>query len=193
MNIITHYLRFATINLSVIICYNINMTKTNTDYVHSTHGFGAVYDTASKILILGSHPSVKSKQAGFFYMHPKNRFWKVLSRLFNVDFIDADIATRKTLLLNNHIAIYDVVEECDIIASSDASIRNVVYADIPTIIDSSQIKHIFLNGQKAYTLFVKAFPQYVSIATPLPSTSPANAAASLEKLLDKWKVITAFL
>ena len=163
------------------------MTKTNTDYVHSTHGFGAVYDTASKILILGSHPSVKSKQAGFFYMHPKNRFWKVLSRKVN------ELKRGDLIHFNNHIAIYDVVEECDIIASSDASIRNVVYADIPTIIDSSQIKHIFLNGQKAYTLFVKAFPQYVSIATSLPSTSPANAAASLEKLLDKWKVITAFL
>ena len=169
------------------------MTKAENKYVHSTHGFGAVYDSNSKVLILGSHPSVKSKSAGFFYMHPKNRFWKVLSRLLDVDFISADIDERKSLLLNNHIALYDVVEECDIVASSDATIRNVVYADIPTIVDSSEITHIFLNGQKAYSLFTRAFPQYISIATPLPSTSPANASSSLDTLIDKWQVINTFL
>lgn len=169
------------------------MTKTNLNYVHSTHGFGAVYDNNSKVLILGSHPSVKSKNAGFFYMHPSNRFWKLLSRLLDVDFVSADIEERKTLLLNNHIALYDVVEECDIVASSDATIRNVVYADIPTIIDSSKITHIFLNGQKAYTLFTRAFPQYACIATPLPSTSPANATSSLDTLIDKWKVINNYI
>ena len=166
------------------------MTKqANSLYVHSTHGFPAVYDYNSRILILGSHPSVKSKEQGFFYMHPSNRFWKVLSRLLNVDLVSTTIPERKSVLLKNNIALYDVVEECDIIGSSDATIRNVVYADIPTIIDSSKISHIFLNGQKAYTLFTRAFPQYACIATPLPSTSPANASFTLDRLLNEWSVI----
>lgn len=166
------------------------MTKqTESLYVHSTHGFGAVYDYNSRILILGSHPSVKSKEQGFFYMHKSNRFWRVLSRMLNVDLVSATIPERKSVLLKNNIAMYDVVEECDIIGSSDSTIRNVVYADIETIVKSSHITHIFLNGKTAYSLFLKAFPNYADIATLLPSTSPANASFSLNRLLNEWSVI----
>ena len=169
------------------------MAKAVNNYVHSTHGFGAVYDYNSRILILGSHPSVKSKEQGFFYMHSSNRFWKVLSRILNVDFMSATISERKSLLLKNNIALYDVIEECDIVGSSDSTIRNVVYADIDTIVNSSHITHIFLNGKTAYTLFLKAFPNYADIATLLPSTSPANASYSLDNLLSEWSVINDYL
>ena len=166
------------------------MTKqTDSLYVHSTHGFPAVYDYNSRILILGSHPSVRSKEQGFFYMHKSNRFWRVLSHILNVDLVSVTIPERKSALLKNNIALYDVVEECDIIGSSDSTIRNVVYADIETIIKSSHITHIFLNGKTACSLFLKAFPDYADIATLLPSTSPANAAFSLDRLIDSWKKI----
>ncbi len=156
---------------------------------HQFHGFGPVIDSKSKILILGSFPSVKSRKEGFFYMHPQNRFWKILGALLSEDFVSADIP-EKTFLLNKYgIALYDVIERCDIFGSEDASIANVETADIQAMIASSQIEKIFLNGRKAYALFHRYHPELESIVEVLPSSSSANASYSLEKLTLAWKIM----
>lgn len=156
---------------------------------HVKHPFGAVVDSECKILILGSVPSVKSVENAFYYMHPKNRFWKVLSALLGTDLYSADIPTRKRVLLAHNIALYDSVEECDISGSSDSKISNVIPADIPKLIENTKISHIFCNGAAAYTNLLKYNPQLEAITTKLPSTSPANAACSLDELIEKWKII----
>ena len=156
---------------------------------HVKHPFGAVIDRDCKILILGSVPSVKSVENNFYYMHPKNRFWKVLSALLGEDLYSADIPTRKRVLLAHNIALYDSVEECDISGSSDSKISNVIPADIPKLIDGTNISHIFCNGAASYANLLKYHPQLEPITTKLPSTSPANAACSLEKLIAQWQII----
>ena len=159
---------------------------------HVKHPFGAVIDSKSKILILGSVPSVKSVENNFYYMHPKNRFWKVLSALLGIDLYSADIPTRKCVLLANNIALYDSVEECDISGSSDSKISNVIPADIPKLIEGTQISHIFCNGAASYTYLLKYHPQLAPITSKLPSTSPANAACSLESLVEQWRTIMQY-
>lgn len=156
---------------------------------HVKHPFGAVIDNDSKILILGSVPSVKSVENNFYYMHPKNRFWKMLSALLGVDLYSADIPTRKHELLSRGIALYDSVEECDISGSSDSKITNVIPADIPHLIENTKIIRIFCNGAASYSNLLKYHPTLEAIVTKLPSTSPANAACSLERLIEAWKVI----
>ena len=156
---------------------------------HVKHPFGAVIDKNSKVLILGSVPSVKSVENNFYYMHPKNRFWKVLSALLGEDLYSADIETRKSTLLAHNIALYDSVEECDILGSSDSEISNVIPADIPQLISGTQISHIFCNGAASYANLMKYHPQLEGMTTKLPSTSPANAACSLTKLIEVWKTI----
>ena len=121
-------------------------------YQHVTHCFAPVYNEQSRILILGTFPSVKSREQQFFYGHPQNRFWKLLAILTNTD-IPSSIAEKKTLLLNNKIAIWDVIESCDIIGSSDSSIRNVIPCDISRVLNHAPIKAIFGNGAKACTLY----------------------------------------
>ena len=141
------------------------------------HEFEPVYDKNSEFLILGSFPSVKSREQGFYYGHPQNRFWKVL----------AAIVQEKEMLLRNHIAVYDVVWQCKIIGSSDSSIKDVVPADITTIVENSKIRKIYANGKLAEKLFSKYQEKKVGIkAIGLPSTSPANAAYSLERLVEIW-------
>ena len=156
---------------------------------HIKHPFPAVVDSKSRILILGSVPSIKSVENNFYYMHPKNRFWKVLSAIFGVDLYSATVDERISFLLENNIALYDSVEECDIEASKDSAISNVVPADIPSLVAKSEISHIFCNGKASLYYLLSAYPEYESITTLLPSTSPANAQFSLEKLIDAWKVI----
>ena len=156
---------------------------------HIKHPFPAVVDSKSRILILGSVPSIKSVENNFYYMHPKNRFWKVLSAIFGVDLYSATIDERISFLLENKIALYDSVEECDIEASKDSAISNVVPADIPLLVEKSEISHIFCNGKASLYYLLSAYPEYESITTLLPSTSPANAQFSLEKLIEAWKVI----
>lgn len=156
---------------------------------HIKHPFPAVADSKSRILILGSVPSVKSVENNFYYMHPKNRFWKVLSVIFGVDLYSATIDERTSFLLANGIALYDSVEECDIEASKDSAISNVVPADIPSLVAKSEISHIYCNGKASLHYLLSAYPDYESITTLLPSTSPANARFSLEKLVEAWKVI----
>ena len=156
---------------------------------HIKHPFPAVVDSKSRILILGSVPSIKSVENNFYYMHPKNRFWKVLSAIFGVDLYSATVDERISFLLENKIALYDSVEECNIEASKDSAISNVVPADIPSLVAKSEISLIFCNGKASLYYLLSAYPEYESITTLLPSTSPANAQFSLEKLIEAWKVI----
>ena len=118
------------------------------------HKIQPVYDRNSRILILGSFPSVKSREGGFFYHHPQNRFWKVLSALAN-DTLPTTIEEKKKFLLSHGIAVYDVIASCDIVGSSDSSIANVVPSDIKTIIEKTGISKIYLNGNKAFELYEK--------------------------------------
>ena len=156
---------------------------------HVKHEFDKVIFKDSKILILGSIPSVSSRKKHFYYMNPNNRFYKVLATLIDNEFLDENIDKKIELLKKHHIALYDVIEECDINNSSDSSIKNVTPANINKLIDGTSISKIYINGKKAYELFVKYNKELIDIATLLPSTSSANASYSLEKLIDNWKVI----
>ena len=159
------------------------------EYTHIKRNFGPVYDEDSRILILGSFPSVKSREAAFYYGHPQNRFWPLMGRLLERE-IPQDIEGRKALMLENRIALWDTIEECDIIGSSDSSIRNVLPVDIMKILDTAGIQEIYCNGATSFRLFMK-YLNPVCGRTPvrLPSTSPANAACSIERLYEEWKVI----
>lgn len=153
------------------------------------HNIEPVYDEHSEILILGSFPSVKSRESRFFYGHPKNRFWKVVSAVYD-DNAPQTTDEKRQFLIKRHIAVWDVIKSCDITGSSDSSIRNVVANDIRRILDSADIKRIFVNGRKAEELYRKyIFPQTKREAVCLPSTSPANAAWSIERLIEEWKII----
>ena len=161
----------------------------NEKYNHATHEFEPVYDRNSRVLILGTFPSVKSREMQFYYGHPQNRFWKVIAALTDSD-VPVTIEEKKKLLLDNRIAIWDVISSCEIIGSSDSSIKNVVPADIERVLCDSNILEIYANGGTAKKLYEK----YVMKRTGreivgLPSTSPANAAYSMERLLECWEVI----
>lgn len=157
------------------------------EYKTLTHEFPPVFDAGSRILILGSFPSVKSREIQFYYGHPRNRFWKVLAAVFDSPVQD-DINQKKAFLCEKHIALWDVIERCDIIGSSDSSIKNVIPTDLNLILNAAQIDHIYCNGGTAYKLFNKYQAKYTGReAVYLPSTSPANAAWSLERLVDEWK------
>ncbi len=151
------------------------------------HGFGPFYRSDSQLLILGSFPSVKSRESSFFYGHPQNRFWPLLARLCCED-SPASLEEKKAFLARNHVALYDVIERCSIIGSSDSSIRDVEPADLRPILSGSAVgHHIFVNGAKAYALYQRyLFPALSIPAVKLPSTSPANAACSLEELTRSW-------
>lgn len=156
------------------------------------HPIKPVYDANSKILILGSFPSVKSREAGFFYGHPQNRFWKVLAAVTGQE-VPQTISEKRTFLLRNHIAVWDVIQSCDIIGSSDSSIKNVAANDLSEILDRSRIRQIYVNGRKAEQLYLKyIYPETKIEAVCLPSTSPANAAWNLERLISAWSRIREF-
>ncbi|MDD3126984.1 MAG: DNA-deoxyinosine glycosylase [Candidatus Izemoplasmatales bacterium] len=153
------------------------------------HEFGPIINSDSQILILGSMPSVSSRKGSFYYLHPMNRFWTVLSAIYQLDFVNADINQKRELLLKCHVALYDVIESCQINGSSDSSISNVYPIDLEQLFRIAPIHKIFLNGSKAFTLFKKYFPNRLSIAFPLLSTSPANAKFSLTDLVNQWRII----
>ncbi len=155
--------------------------------MRKSHPFDPVWSEQSEILILGSLPSIVSVERGFYYMHPANRFWKVLSAIYNVNLFEASIMERKVFLLHNNLALFDVIDSCEIRNSSDQSIQNVRVQNLEEIINNAAIKKIILNGKKAYELFSKAYPKYVSMALLLPSTSSANARWSLEKMVEVWQ------
>lgn len=160
-------------------------------YEKVSHSFEPVYDKDSKILILGTFPSVKSREQQFYYGHPQNRFWKLIAALVNSR-IPETIPEKKELLLKNRIAIWDVIAGCEIIGSSDSSIRNVVPADLNRVLREAPIETIYANGGKAFELYEKyAKPITGRPIIKLPSTSPANAAWDLERLKEAWGVIAA--
>lgn len=185
------------------------MKKNSTaEYQHITHTFGPVFDADSEILILGSLPSVQSRAQQFYYGHPQNRFWKVLAAVYQYP-VPISIEEKKVFLQKNHVALWDVIASCDIVGSSDSSIKNVIENDIDVILENAAIKAIYLNGGKAYELFIKyckgafqkmdllesaapmALKKILNTVQPLrivklPSTSPANAAWSLERLIHTW-------
>ena len=159
------------------------------EYEHVIHPFEPIYSRTSRILILGSLPSVKSREQNFFYGHPQNRFWKVVSGLMNEP-VPAYVEEKRKLLLKYDIAIWDVIQSCDIKGSSDSSIKNVTPTDLATIVEQSRITKVFCNGKTSGKLYEKYQSKRVGIdAMILPSTSPANAAYSLERLMDAWRVI----
>ena len=157
------------------------------------HSFPLFINENSKVLILGSFPSVKSRELDFYYMHKQNRFYKVLSLIFNEDFYNAEIDKKKELLTKYGIALYDVVEECEINNSSDETIKNVVPSNIKMIIEQYNIKHIFINGNKAKELFIKYNSDLVNMTSFLPSTSARNARSTLEDLALKYQIIKEYL
>ncbi len=152
----------------------------------TTHPIAPVYNENSQILILGSFPSVKSREEGFFYGHPQNRFWKVLAAIYEVN-VPQTIPEKRAFLLENKIAVWDVIQSCDIVGSSDSSIRNVVPNDLYIILQHTSVEKIFVNGKKAQQLYEKyILPVINQEAIYLPSTSPANAAWKLERLVEVW-------
>ncbi|MBR7041626.1 MAG: DNA-deoxyinosine glycosylase [Clostridia bacterium] len=153
------------------------------------HPIPPVFDENSRILILGSFPSVKSRQAAFFYGHPQNRFWKVLAKVFNEE-VPQTVPQKKEFLLSNRVALWDVIGACEIEGSSDASIRNVTVNDLDLILAGADIKRIYVNGKTAYRYYLKyTRPLIGREAVCLPSTSPANAAWDLDRLTEAWNCI----
>lgn len=153
------------------------------------HPIPPLYDENCKILILGSFPSVKSREAMFFYGHPQNRFWKLMAALFEEAYPQT-IEEKKALVLKHHIAMWDTIRSCTITGSSDSSIKDVVPNDLSVILDNSRVEQIFCNGATSYRLYMKyIYPTTGVKAVKLPSTSPANAAFNLERLLTEWSMI----
>ncbi len=150
------------------------------------HGFGPFYDGNSKILILGSFPSVRSREASFYYAHPQNRFWRVLALLFDDD-VPETLFEKHCFLHSHGVALWDVVESCEIKGSSDSSIRGVVPTDISQLCREIPIQRIILNGRTAERYFRRFFPDFDVPTSAVPSTSPANAAWSLDMLADAWR------
>lgn len=159
------------------------------DTSHIIHPIPPLYDADCKLLILGSFPSVKSREAMFFYGHPQNRYWKLIARLFDEP-VPATIEEKNRLVLSHHIAMWDTIRSCTITGSSDSSIRDVVPNDLSVILDHSKVERIFCNGATSHKLYMKyIFPMTGIKAVKLPSTSPANAAFTLDRLAEEWSVI----
>lgn len=153
------------------------------------HPFLPLYDENSEILILGSFPSVKSREEMFFYGHPQNRFWKVIAAVTKNQ-IPETIPQKKELLLKNRIALWDVIASCEITGSSDSSIKNVIPNDITEILNNSKITRIYVNGKTSEKFYNKYIKERTGVsAICLPSTSPANAVWTLDKLISEWKRI----
>ncbi|MCQ2512619.1 MAG: DNA-deoxyinosine glycosylase [Lachnospiraceae bacterium] len=164
-------------------------TDEKNKYIHVTHEFEPLFDERSEILILGSIPSPKSREQAFYYGHPQNRFWKVMAAVLNEN-IPETIEEKKQMMAKHHIALWDSLEECDIIGASDSSIRNPVPTDIPGLIRKTKIKKVFATGTSAYKFYQKFnYPLTGIEAVKLPSTSPANAACSFDKLVESYQVI----
>lgn len=154
------------------------------------HPIEPIYDRDSKILILGSFPSVRSREEGFFYGHPQNRFWKVMAAVYEDD-LPGSIPQKRDFLIRNRVALWDVIKSCEITGSSDSSIRNVKVNDLSRILDNADIKNIYVNGKTADKMFKRytlpMLKESQTEAVVLPSTSPANAAWSLDRLIKEWR------
>lgn len=156
--------------------------------MRAVHDIPPIFDADSRVLVLGSFPSVRSR-GNFFYHHPQNRFWKVLAAVFGED-VPETVAEKKALLLRNRVALWDVIAECDVTGSSDASIQNAVPNDLAPILQTARVRHVYTNGATAHALYRKFLAGRVPLPeTQLPSTSPANAAWSLERLIEAWRPV----
>jgi len=154
------------------------------------HPFQPVFDKYSHTLVLGSFPSVKSREIGFYYGHPQNRFWPLLSTLFEETAVPLTTEERRRFVLHHGIALWDTIASCEITGSSDASIRNAVPNDIAGLIKQSSVTRVFCNGKRSYYLYMRFCVHQTGMnAILLPSTSAANAAWSLPRLAQAWKVI----
>ena len=153
------------------------------------HPFPPLFDSESRTLILGSFPSVKSREAMFFYGHPQNRFWRLIALLCHED-TPQTVEEKSSLILRHHLALWDSIRSCTITGSSDSSVRDVVTNDLSVIFDNSKTERVFCNGALSHKMYMKyIYPQTGIAAVKLPSTSPANAAYSLERLAESWRVI----
>lgn len=153
------------------------------------HTFAPVFDDRSRVLILGTFPSVKSRENAFYYGHPQNRFWRVLAALWG-ESLPESIPDKTAFLLQHHIALWDVVERCDITGSSDSSIKEVVPNAIGELLSKTSITQLFANGKTADTLYRRYVePEISRTIRALPSTSPANAAWSLPRLVEQWQCV----
>lgn len=154
------------------------------------HELPSIFDENSRVLLLGSMPSPKSREVGFYYGHPQNRFWKVLSAVYNTDCLSMSSVEKTEFLHKNHIALWDVIYSCFIHGASDASIKNAVPNDISALIQRSKVKTIFTIGTKASTLYKKlCYPQTNIPDIQLPSTSPANCRVPFDVLVEKYGMI----
>lgn len=155
------------------------------------HPIEPVFDAHSRVLILGSFPSVRSREEGFFYGHPRNRFWKVLAAVFGRK-EPLTIPEKRALLLEEGVALWDVIASCEIDGSADSTIRHVAVNELSRIFETAQISQIFVNGKTAQRYYDRYLRPVVGReAVCLPSTSPANAAWSVEKLTKAWAVVAA--
>lgn len=153
------------------------------------HPIPPLYSASSSVLILGSFPSVKSREQEFFYGHPQNRFWRVIAAVYGTS-VPTAAEEKKKLILSNGLALWDVIAECEIEGSSDSSISAVKPNDISIILNNCPVKRIFVNGKTAEKYYIKYIQPKIGLkAVCLPSTSPANAAWSFERLCEAWKVI----
>ena len=156
------------------------------EYEKVTHPFNPVFSSESRVLILGSFPSVKSRENEFYYGHPRNRFWPMLAVIFGVE-VPLTIVEKKKMIFGHSLALWDVIRSCDISGSSDGSIRNAEINDIPSLISQSRVERILCNGKMAYKLYERyAYPMTGIRAEAMPSTSPANAGISLDRLVEIW-------
>lgn len=159
-----------------------------------SHPFSPIFNADSKILILGTIPSTQSLASGFYYGHPSNRFWKIISRITKSPKIPQAIEEKKTLLLQHKIALFDVIQECQIEGSSDKSIQCMKATDISSILEQADIRQIYTNGRKAYELSQKYYPNSIAASIIyLPSTSAANAQYNEDQLFNIWCQICQYL
>ncbi|MBQ2691754.1 MAG: DNA-deoxyinosine glycosylase [Clostridia bacterium] len=156
-------------------------------------GFEPIYSKESRALILGTWPSPKSFEMGFYYGHKQNRFWPLMARLAQRD-VPVSIDEKKAIILESGLALWDTIESCTIEGAADASIRDVEARDLVWLMKEAPIEAVFCNGAKAYEIYMKnQYPQTGIAAVKLPSTSPANAAWSLERLCDEWSIIKKYM
>lgn len=159
----------------------------------NTKGFDPIYSKESRVLILGTWPSPKSFEMGFYYGHKQNRFWPLMARLTGRE-VPQTIEDKKLLILESGLALWDTIEQCTIVGAADASIRDVEARNITWLLREAPIEAVFCNGAKAYEIYMKhQYPQTGIAAVKLPSTSPANAAFSMERLYDLWSPIKAYI
>ena len=162
------------------------MSGQNRRYQHVVHTFGPLHNEDSGILILGSIPSPASREVGFYYGHPRNRFWQMLADLYGMP-LPERIEEKKALVLSHGLALWDVIEECDIIGASDSSVKNAVPTDILSLLGKKQIRTILCNGALSKKIYDQyQLPRTGIPAQKMPSTSPANAAWSLKRLKEEW-------